>query len=107
MKLLLDENLPRDLKQAFPEHDVSTVRENGWSGKKNGELLRLMIDNGFECMLTYDQNIQHQQNFEKNPVAVILLIAASNRLDVLLPLVERVAEALRRATTGVTVIQDK
>ncbi len=107
MKLLLDENLPRDLKQAFPEHDVSTVRENGWSGKKNGELLRLMIDNGFNCLLTFDQNIQHQQNFDKHSVGVILLIAESNKLEILLPLMERVGAALRRTTAGVTVIQEK
>jgi predicted nuclease of predicted toxin-antitoxin system len=40
MKLLLDENLPKHLKTDFPEHNVYTVRDMGWSGKKNGELLQ-------------------------------------------------------------------
>lgn len=38
MKLLLDENLPRKLKQDLSEFEVFTVSEKGWSGKKNGEL---------------------------------------------------------------------
>lgn len=43
MKLLLDENLPRKLKSLLPEHKVYTVSEMNWAGKKNGELLSLMI----------------------------------------------------------------
>ncbi|MCB9129221.1 MAG: DUF5615 family PIN-like protein [Ardenticatenales bacterium] len=42
MRILLDENVDRWLKSTFdPIHDVVTVREYGWSGKKNGELLSL------------------------------------------------------------------
>ena len=37
MKLLLDENLPKRLKADFPEHEIYTVRDKGWNGKKNGE----------------------------------------------------------------------
>jgi hypothetical protein len=47
MKLLLDENLPVKLLASFDiVHEVRTVREVGWSGVKNGELLALMADNG-------------------------------------------------------------
>ena len=44
MKLLLDEKLPKILKQHFPEYEVYTVRDMGWQSKKNGELLALMLD---------------------------------------------------------------
>ena len=45
MKILLDESLPRKLRNDFGnEHDVWTVRDKGWLGKKNGELLKLMIN---------------------------------------------------------------
>ena len=43
MKLLLDENLPKKLKQDFSEFEINTVAEMGWAGKTNGELLKLMI----------------------------------------------------------------
>lgn len=44
MKALLDENLPRSLVRLLaPEIEAQTVQENGWSGRKNGDLLlRLM-----------------------------------------------------------------
>ena len=39
MKILLDESLPRKLRNDFnEEHEVLTVRDMGWLGKKNGEL---------------------------------------------------------------------
>ncbi len=36
MLLLLDENLPKRLKNDFPGHEVFTIKERGWSGYKNG-----------------------------------------------------------------------
>jgi predicted nuclease of predicted toxin-antitoxin system len=42
MKLLLDENLPKRLKVDLMEFEVYTVSDNGWAGKKNGELMKLM-----------------------------------------------------------------
>lgn len=58
----------------------------GWSGKKNGELLRLMSQEGFTILLTTDQNLRYQQNLRQARVAVIVLVAPSNRLADLLPL---------------------
>ena len=42
MRILLDDCLPRRLRQELPGHDVHTVPEMNWSGKQNGELLLLM-----------------------------------------------------------------
>jgi predicted nuclease of predicted toxin-antitoxin system len=78
MKLLLDENLPKRLKQDFPDQDVFTIREKGWNGLKNGELLKLMINEGFDALLTFDKNLQHQQNFTKYPITVFILSAPIN-----------------------------
>ena len=59
MKVLLDENLPKGLKQDFPGHEIFTVRDKNWNSKKNGELIRLMIDDGFDILITFDQNITY------------------------------------------------
>lgn len=40
MRVLLDECVPRGLRDLLPGHDVKTVAEAGWAGVKNGELLR-------------------------------------------------------------------
>jgi hypothetical protein len=43
MRLLLDENLPKRLKQDYQEHEVYTVRDKGWNGIRNGELLNCLL----------------------------------------------------------------
>ena len=78
MRLLLDENLPKRLKQDFSKHEVFTVRDKGWNGIKNGELLKLMKENDFNALLTFDKNLQHQQNFEKYTITVFVLTATIN-----------------------------
>lgn len=86
MRILLDECVPRRLRQELPGNDVRTVPEMGWSGKKNGELLQLMNGQGFEVLVTVDQNIRLQQNLQGAGIAVVILIASSNRLADLVPL---------------------
>ena len=78
MKLLLDENLPKRLKLDFFEHEVYTIRDKGWNGIKNGELLKLMIEESFDALLTFDKNLQHQQNFSKYTLTVFVLTATIN-----------------------------
>jgi predicted nuclease of predicted toxin-antitoxin system len=62
MRILLDENLDRRLKQGFhPMIEVETVAERGWNGKKNGELLTLAAVD-FDAFVTADQILEMQQN---------------------------------------------
>lgn len=94
MKLLLDENLPKRLKSDFPEHQVFTVRDMGWSGKKNGELVQLMLKEGFDALLTFDKNLQYQQNFNKYQLPVIILFAQDNTYQTLTTIVPAIREVL-------------
>ena len=51
MKILLDESLPRKIRNDFAEeHEIKTVRDMGWLGKRNGELLKLMTDTISSCL---------------------------------------------------------
>src|SRR5437870_2107540 len=79
MRLLLDENLPKRLKLDFPEHEIYTVRDKQWNGITNGILMRLLVENSFDALLTYDKNLQHQQNFSKYTITVFVLTAKINR----------------------------
>ena len=65
MRLLPDENLPKRLKLDFTEYEIYTVRDKGWNGIKNGELLQLLLANNFTALLTFDKNLQHQQKLYK------------------------------------------
>ena len=94
MRLLLDENLPKRLKQDFSEHEIFTVRDKQWNGIKNGELLQLLIDNSFDALLTYDKNLQHQQNFLKYTITVFVLTAHINQYKELAKLTPKIKEYL-------------
>src|SRR5262245_42132232 len=100
MRALIDECVPRRIRGHLPGHDVHTVHEMGWSGKKDTELLGLMAGDGFEVLLTVDQNIRHQQNLKSIGVAVIVLVAASNRLADLVPLMPSALAALGSIQPG-------
>ena len=102
MKLLLDENLPKRLKKDLTDHQVFTVRDKSWNGLKNGELLGKMISDGFNALLTFDKNLEHQQNFQTYPIAVIVLVAESNQYETVKPLVPKLQEALDNLKIGVT-----
>jgi hypothetical protein len=55
VRVLLDECVPRRLAQAFgAEHAAATAAGLGWAGTKNGDLLRLAADRGFEAFVTVD-----------------------------------------------------
>ncbi len=99
MRVLLDECLPRRLKRHLPGHEVRTVPEEGWAGRKNGELLRLAAV-GFDAFVTMDKGQVHQQDIRNLSLAVLVLRASSNRLESLLPLVPALLEALPRARRG-------
>ena len=100
MRVLLDECVPRRLGRGLVGHDVRTAPREGWSGKKNGELLTLMSAAGFEALLTVDQGIRHQQNLRAAGVAVVVMVGASNRLADLVPLVPDVLVALATTQPG-------
>ncbi|HUQ72256.1 MAG TPA: hypothetical protein VM165_22210 [Planctomycetaceae bacterium] len=87
MRILLDECVPRPLLRELPAHDVRTIQEMGWAGRKNGELLALMAGAGFDVLLTVDQNLRYQQKLVASGVAVIVMIAASSRMNDLMPLI--------------------
>jgi hypothetical protein len=95
MRVLLDECLPRKLKSELPGHDVLTVPEVGWAGKKNGELLDL-ASGRFDVFVTIDANVAGERSSAKLSFAVVVLGARNNRLETLRPLMPRLCEELPR-----------
>jgi hypothetical protein len=86
VRVLLDESLPRPLAKLLVGHDVRTVRQAGWVGLENGELLSSAA-RAFDVVITADQNIEHQHNLAALPIAVVVLVADTNRIESLEPLV--------------------
>lgn len=99
MNVLLDECIPKKLKYDLKGHSVSTVTEAGWSGKKNGDLLRL-AESKFDVFVTVDQNLSYQQNIVKFNLSIILLVAKNNDLDTLKPFMPKVRQTLESVKAG-------
>jgi predicted nuclease of predicted toxin-antitoxin system len=100
MKILLDECLPRKLKDYFASHECQTVPEALLAGKKNGELLAVAERQGFEIFLTMDKGLAYQQNLSGRQIAVIIFRAKSNRLADLTPWVEACLAQMRSLRPG-------
>jgi hypothetical protein len=99
MRVLLDECLPRKLKQDIRADIVRTVPELGWASVDNGALLRL-AESKFDVFLTQDRNLEYQQNLATVDLAVIVLVAPTNDIDDLRPLMNTVNEAILTVKTG-------
>jgi predicted nuclease of predicted toxin-antitoxin system len=99
MRVLLDECLPKKLKREVEADFVQTVPEVGWASKKNGELLRL-AEADFDVLLTNDQNIEHQQNLKSFDLAFIVLVAPTNDIADLKPLMPATNGTLKIIKAG-------
>ena len=78
----------------LPWTDIFTVRDKQWNGIKNGELLKLLLDNSFNALLTFDKNLQHQQNFLKYTITIFVLTARINQYSELTKLTPKVKKYL-------------
>lgn len=94
MKLLLDENLPHQLRHELPGHECFTVAYMKWGGIENGELLSRAAASGFDALVTKDAKLQYEQNLVNLPVAVVVLHASSNDIDDIRPVIPPLLKAL-------------
>jgi hypothetical protein len=93
VRILLDESLPRPFARLLPEHEVRTVAAMGWKGIRNSALLQLAAGD-FDAFLTADQSLEHQQNLGALPIAVVVLVAPTNRVESLRPLIPALLRTL-------------
>jgi hypothetical protein len=98
----LDECLPRRLVRDLHAHTVTTVIRQGWAGKKDSELLRL-IQGEFDVFVTMDSNLVYQQPMRADSLCIIVLHAPNGCYETLLPLVGRLLDAINRAHPGAVV----
>jgi predicted nuclease of predicted toxin-antitoxin system len=95
VRILLDECVDQRFRRELGGHEVSTVQEAGWAGKKNSELLKLAQEQ-FEVFITVDRNLYFQQSFSQFKIIVIILSAPTNRLQDLRPLAPKLLDQLSK-----------
>ena len=93
MRILLDESVPGRLGALLVGHESNSVQRRGWAGIKNSKLLVLAATE-FDVLLTADKGIEHQQNPATLPIAVLIVLARSNRMEDVAPAVPAILAAL-------------
>jgi predicted nuclease of predicted toxin-antitoxin system len=101
MRILLDECVPRRIKFLFAAQGMTceTVREAGWSGKENRELLSL-AEQRYEVLVTIDRNIRHQQNLAGRKISILIIRTVSNDYEDIQHLVPAAVDALKSIRPG-------
>ncbi len=69
MRVLFDQGPPAPLRTALVGHEVETAYEQGWSTLKNGDLLLVAEEHGFDVLVTTDMNLRYQQNLSARRMA--------------------------------------
>ena len=77
MKILLDQGTPAPLRRHLRPHEVDTTAERGWSELQNGELLDQAEANGYQALITTDQNLKYQQNLTDRTIRILVLLTTS------------------------------
>ena len=71
----------------------------GWASKRNGDLLAL-AEGQFDIFLTVDRNLSFQQNITTSTIAIVVMVAKSNKRSDLQPLIPAVLAVLDSAKQG-------
>ena len=100
LRILINESLPLELAAAIEGYHAVSVRAQGWSGLRNGVLLRAAHDAGFDVVLTADQSLPFQQNLNRIGIAVVVISGVRNRIRDLRPLIPEVILAMKRLEPG-------
>ena len=103
MRVPIDECLPRRRKGDLAGHEVATVPESRWAGAGRRSALRRAASR-FDVFVTIDQGLVHQQDLTAalsgSRMSMVVLVARSNRLETLRPLVPALLEALSSLRPG-------
>jgi len=97
LRIVFDKNVPIGVRRFLAEHEVRTFEETGWPLQlENGDLLKAAEAEGFDILVTSDQDIRYQQNPTGRRLSLVVL--GSN----IWPLVSRHAASIGAAVAGAT-----
>ena len=95
MKIPFDQGVPAPLRRQLAGHVVDTAFDRGWSNLRNSALLDQAERDGYQLLVTTDQNLRHQQNLADRRLAIMVLLAVSwprirQRVDDIRAVVEQI-----------------
>ena len=95
MKVLFDQGTPVPLRKHLLAHQVSTAYELGWATLQNGELMIKAEMEGFEVLVTTDQNLKYQQDLASRKIGIVVLSSTSwPRIQMVVPEIQTAVESM-------------
>ncbi|MGE0654742.1 MAG: hypothetical protein AB7F88_04595 [Pyrinomonadaceae bacterium] len=79
----------------MPDHVIITAYELGWQTLENGDLIATAEADGFEMIVTTDQNLKYQQNLTGRNISILVLSSTS------WPRIRENAAAIREALDNI------
>ena len=98
MRVLFDQATPVPIRRFLTGHTVRTTAQQQWATLKNGELLIVAEQAGFDVFLTTDKNIRYQQNLAGRTISIVVI--GCQQWPALQPHIDRVVAAVNAATPG-------
>lgn len=77
---------------------MDTARERGWEQLRNGTLLGIAEDQGYEVLITTDQSMPLQQNMTGRRIAIV--VVGENKWPILQQHVAEITAALEGLEPG-------
>lgn len=77
MKILFNQGTPVPLRGHLAGHTVDTVYEHTWSNLSNSALRDAAERDGYQLLITTDQNLRYQQKLTDRQLAIIVLLSTS------------------------------
>jgi hypothetical protein len=98
MRVLFDQATPLPMRAYLVGHSVRTAAQQGWAALRNGDLLMVAEEAGFDILLTTDKNMRYQQNLAARKIAIVVL--GRQQWPQLRLHMQRVTDAIQAATPG-------
>jgi predicted nuclease of predicted toxin-antitoxin system len=77
MRILFDQGTPVPLRRYLHPHSVDTADERRWGTLHNGDLLTAADNEGYDLIITTDQNLRYQQNLTTRRINILVLCTTS------------------------------
>jgi hypothetical protein len=98
MLILFDQATPGPMRPYLKGHLVRTAAQKGWQRLRNGDLLNVAEEAGFDMLMTTDKSMRYQQNLAGRRIAVLVL--GQQDWGLLRPHVQLVVDAVNAAEPG-------
>jgi hypothetical protein len=99
MRVVLDNCVPRTLLRPLNWPGATTVGDLGWADIDDGPLLD-RLHGVCDVFVTVDRNLPYQQRLDHRPFATVVLLARTNRLADLVPLLDELRDAIPGSRPG-------